>query len=93
MTSISRDELERIVDGIVEDRESIIRNNPLGTPEEILLWMLLSSLVIYLNLNEMETPCFTGRPDVKIYRDAILFILRDRKTEEFDVSTALDKLS
>jgi len=93
MTSISRAELERIVDGMAEDRESIIRNNPIGAPDEILLWMLLSSLVIYLSLTEMETPCFTGRPDAKTYRDAIEFILRDRRSDEFDVARLLDKLS
>jgi len=93
MTRISRAELERIVDGILADRESIVRNNPIGTPEEILLWMLLSSLVIYLNLTEIEAPCFAGRPDAKTYREAIEFVLRGRLIEEFDVSAALDKLS
>ena len=55
--------------------------------------MLLSSLVVYLSLNEMETPCFTGRPDAKTYRAAIEFILRDRKTDGFDAAPLLDKLS
>lgn len=93
MTEISEVELEKIVNGILEDRESIVRHNPIGTPDEILLWMLLSSLVVYLNLNELETPCFTGRPDAKTYRDAIEFILRGRKTGEFDAGPLLDKLS
>ena len=93
MTGISDGELQKIVDGIMEDRETIIRHNPIGTPDEILLWMLLSSLVVYLNLNEMETPCFTGRPDAKTYRDAIEFILRGRKLDEFDAGPLLDKLS
>ena len=93
MTPITRAEFEGIVDGIAEDRESIVRNNPIGTAEEILLWMLLNSLVIYLNLTEIETPCFAGRTNAKTYREAIEFVLRGRVLEEFDVSAALDKLS
>jgi hypothetical protein len=93
MTQISGRELEKIVDGIITDRESIIRHNPVGTPEEILLWMLLSSLVVYLNLSDLETPCFTGRPDASTYREAIQFVLKDRLAEKFAVSDLLDKLS
>jgi hypothetical protein len=93
MTSISSAEFERIVDGILADRESIVRHNPIGTREESLVWMLMSSLVVYLSLNELETPCFTGRPDAKTYREAIEFILRGRKSDEFDVIPLLDKLS
>ena len=93
MTRISESELRKIVDEIVTDRQSIIRHNPLGTDEEILLWMLLSSLVVYLNLNELETPCFTGRPDAATYRTAIEFVLKDRLTDKFDVGGLLDKLS
>lgn len=84
--------MARICCGIYEDRESIIRHNPLGSREEILLWMLLSCLVSYLNLTEVETPCFTGRPDAATYRQAILFILKDRKTEEFDAEKYLENL-
>jgi hypothetical protein len=93
MTRISEEELRKIVDGIVVDRESIVRHNPLGTDEEILLWMLLSSLVVYLNLNDLETPCFTGRPDAATYRTAIEFVLKDRLIDKFDVGGLLDKLS
>jgi hypothetical protein len=93
MTQISRTELEKIVDGIIADRDSIIKHNPMGSDEEILLWMLLSTLVIYLNLSDLETPCFTGRPDAATYRTAIEFVLRDRLTEEFDLGPLLDMLS
>ena len=93
MTPIRRNELEKIIDGIVADRESVIRHNPIGSDEEILLWMLLSSLVVYLNLNELETPCFTGRPDAATYKTAIEFVLRDRLADEFEVGPLLDKLS
>ena len=58
-----------------------------------MLWMLLSALVVYLSLNEMETPCFTGRPAAKTYREAIEFVLRDRMSERFDPAPLLDKLS
>jgi hypothetical protein len=92
MTKISEVEFRRICDGIFEDRESIIKHNPLGTPSEILLWMLMSCLVSYLSLTEIETPCFTGRPDAETYRQAILFILRDRKTDDFDAEKYLEDL-
>ena len=75
-----------------EDRETIIKHNPIGTREEILLWMLLSILISYLSLSEIETPCFTGMPTTATYRQAILFILKDRKTEEFDAELYLGDL-
>ena len=92
MTKISEREFARICRGIYEDRETIRRHNPIGTPEETLLWMLLSCLISYLSLSEIETPCFTGMPTAETYRDAVLFILRDRKTENFDAETYLDEL-
>lgn len=93
MTKISEAEFARICEGIAEDRESIIKHNPIGTDEEILLWMLLSCLITYLSLTEIETPCFTGKPDSKTYRDAVVFVLRDRRTVEFDVGKYLDILT
>ena len=92
MTHISEAEFARIVDGIREDRGSIIEHNPIGTDEEILLWMLLAVLASYLNLSEQETPCFTGRPDADTYREAVRFVLRDRMTQAFDIDSHLAKL-
>ena len=92
MTKISETEFARIVDGIREDRDSIIKHNPIGPPDEILFWMLLNSLIIYLNLTELETPCFTGKPDSKTYRDAILFVLKERQFDDFDAGKYLDNL-
>ena len=92
MTEITAAEFRRIVDGILDDRASIVRHNPIGSEEETLLWMLMSALVVYLSLNEMETPCFTGRPDAKTYKDAIELILRDRKADEFNAGPLIDKL-
>ena len=93
MTRISEAEFARICNDISVDRESIIKHNPLGTDEEILLWMLLSCLVTYLSLTEIETPCFTGKADAVTYRDAIQFILRDRMAEKFDTVAYLEKLA
>lgn len=90
MTKIGEAEFARICDGIVEERDSIIRHNPIGAPDEILLWMLLGCLISYLNLSEIETPCFTGKADAKTYRDAIDFVLRDRRTDEFETADYLD---
>ncbi|HLM00201.1 MAG TPA: hypothetical protein VK400_04035 [Pyrinomonadaceae bacterium] len=93
MTKISEKEFARICDGIYEDRESIHRHNPIGTREETLLWMLLSVLVVYLSLSETETPCFTGKTTAETYRQAILFVLRERKTDNFDVEKYLETFS
>ena len=92
MTHISEHEFARIVDGIREDRDSIIKHNPIGTDEEILLWMLLAVLSSYLNLTEQETPCFTGRPNAETYREALRFVIRNRMTEAFDLETFFAQL-
>lgn len=92
MNKLSEVEFSRLCNGIYEDRKIIWKHNPVGTKEEILLWMLVSVLVSYLSLSEMETPCFTGKPDSETYRQAINFILRDRKTEDFDAEKYLDDL-
>ena len=93
MDTISELQLGGIVDGILADRDLIIKHNPIGTSEEILLWMLMSCLVSYLSLDATETPCFKGRPDADTYREAIRFILATRKDADFDVEPYLAKLS
>ncbi|MGE3467731.1 MAG: hypothetical protein AB7J13_12440 [Pyrinomonadaceae bacterium] len=54
--------------------------------------MLLNCLITYLSLSEIETPCFNGKPDASTYRDAILFVLNDRRIDDFDPTQYLDKL-
>ena len=93
MKSITEAEFRRICDQIIEDRNVIIRNNPVGTPEEILLWMLLGILISYLSLAENETPCFNGKPDADVYRDAILLVLNGRMEDDFDPRPLLTNLS
>lgn len=93
MSSITEKEFAGICQGIYEDRESICKHNPLGTQDEILLWMLLSCLISYLNLTEIETPCFTGKPTAETYRDAILFVLKDRKSDQFEAEYHLRDLT
>ena len=92
MTKITEQEFARICRGIFEDRETIIKHNPIGSDAEILLWMLLSVLISYLSLSEIETPCFTGMPTAETYRQAILFVLNDRQADEFDAELYLDGL-
>lgn len=92
MTKISEAEFARIVNGVIEDRESIIKHNPIGADEEVLLWMLLSCLVTYLSLDDVETPCFNGKPNAQTYRDAVVFVLKDRRTDDFEVEKYLIKL-
>ena len=93
MATISEAEFNRLVDGILEDRDVIIRHNPIGSGEETLLWMLMSCLVSYLSLDDTGTPCFTGRPDAETYREAIRFILRGRTAGDFDTEPYLAKLT
>ena len=93
MTKISEAEFARICQGISQDRESIVKHNPIGPPDEILLWMLLSCLISYLNLTDIETPCFNGKPDASTYRDAILFVLKARMMTEFDPELYLNVLT
>lgn len=93
MTTICKDRFAQIVDGIIADRDLIIEHNPIGTSEEILLWMLMSCLVSYLSLDDKETPCFTSRPDADTYRQAIRFILNGRCESGFDAEPYLVKLS
>ena len=93
MARLSENQFVTIIEGIEEDREIIIRHNPIGTPDETLLWMLMSCLVSYLSLNDNETPCFTGRPDAETYKEAIRFIVRNHSDPEFDPEPALDRLS
>lgn len=92
MSKISEAEFARICKGINEDREIIIKHNPLGSDQEILLWMLMSVLISYLSLDEKEIPCFPNLTSFEVYRQAILFILKDRKTEDFDVEPYLNEL-
>lgn len=92
MTTISEAEFARICSGIRADRESIIKHNPLGPDSEILLWMLLSCLISYLNLSELETPCFNGKTDAETYRNAIRFVLSERRTEPFEIDKYLSEL-
>ncbi|MGI8543658.1 MAG: hypothetical protein ACR2MD_09310 [Aridibacter sp.] len=94
MSKISEQEFAKICRGIYEDRKIIRRHNPIGeTMEETLLWMLMSCLHSYLSLTEIETPCFNGIPNAETYKQAILFILKDRKIEDFDAEKYLEELS
>lgn len=90
---LSEAEFARICNGIDEDRDSIIKHNPIGTPDETLLWMLLSCLVSYLSIDDAEIPCFTGRPDAATYQNAISFMLKDRRIGNFDPAQYLNKLT
>ena len=84
MTKITEAEFIRIVNDIYKDRDIIQKHNPLGTPDEIMLWMLMSCLVSYLSLSNLEIPCFPGKPDADTYRTAITYVLKDRKSDSFD---------
>ena len=93
ISRINETEFSGIVTGILEDRASIVQHNPIGTPEETMLWMLMSCLISYLSLEDADTPCFTGRPDAATYRNAIRFVLEKRRVGDFDPDPYLDKLS
>lgn len=93
MTLISKEEFARICAGIEEEADSIVKHNPIGVRDEILLWMLLSCLVSYLNLTDVEIPCFPGKPTAGTYRDAVLFVLQNRRTDNFDPEFYLNRLA
>lgn len=92
MTTISEAEFARLCDGIKEDADAIVKHNPIGPRDEVLLWMLMSCLHSYLSLTDIETPCFNGKPNAGTYREAILYVLRDRRSAEFDANRYLDAL-
>ncbi|HXG85295.1 MAG TPA: hypothetical protein VNI84_14840 [Pyrinomonadaceae bacterium] len=92
MNKISEKEFARLCEGIYRDRESIYKHNPIGSPQEAILWMLTCCLISYLSLSEIETPCFNGKPNAKTYENAILFVLENRKTENFEAEIYLKKL-
>ncbi|NNF00336.1 MAG: hypothetical protein HKN25_15050 [Pyrinomonadaceae bacterium] len=91
MIMISEKEFEKICTGISKDRESICKHNPIGTEEETLLWMLLGVLISFLSMSEIETPCFSGKPSKETYREAISFVLKNRKTSDFDEDEYLNQ--
>lgn len=92
MACINETRFAEICDGIRADRDIIIKHNPIGPDDEVLLWMLLSVLISYLSLTEQQTPCFSGVPDANTYRDAILFVLRDRREDDFDPEPLIDRM-
>jgi hypothetical protein len=91
--TITEAEFARICRQIIADRDIIIRNNPVGNEEEILLWMLLGTLISYLSISEAETPCFNGKPDAGTYRNAIRFVLKGRMAGSFEPEKHLELLS
>lgn len=93
MGKISEKEFARLCAGVRADREAICRHNPLGTPEETLLWMLAGCLISYLSLSEAETPCFTGAPDAETYKNAICFVLENKKSEKFEIEKYLSRFA
>lgn len=92
MNTIDETEFARICAGIRRDAAAICRYNPIGTRQETLLWMLLGCLNSYLSLSEIETPCFTGKPDAETYKNAVLFVLKNRRREDFGVEDYLDEM-
>lgn len=92
MSFISEARFSDICQGIRDDRDLIIKHNPVGSEDEILLWMLLSCLISYLSLTEQETPCFTGVPDASTYRNAVHFVLNGRSEPPFDAGPHIDRM-
>jgi len=92
MACISEAKFAEICNGIRSDREMIVKHNPIGTEDEVQLWMLLSCLISYLSLTEMETPCFTGKPDADTYRNAVEFVLDGRRVEHFDPTPHIERM-
>lgn len=92
MNKISESEFAAICAGISRDSQRIIEHNPIGTRDETLLWMLLSVLNSYLSLDDSDAPCFTGRPDVHTFRNAIDYVLTNRRLDDFDHGPLIEKM-
>lgn len=92
-TDISEREFAKICREINDERDIICKHNPIGSEEETLLWMLMSVLISYLSLDSAEIPCLTGIPTAATYQHAILFILKDRRTNDFDPEPYLESWS
>jgi len=92
VNKISETEFAAICAGIRADSDKIIEHNPIGTPEETLLWMLLSVLNSYLSLEDADAPCFTGRPDATTFRTAIDYVLQNRRVDDFDHGPLIEKM-
>lgn len=92
MNQISESEFQGLCRGIIHDRKIILKHNPIGSDDVTLLWMLLSCLDSYLSLSDEERPCFRGVPDEKTYRDAIYFVLANRRLEPFDIDQYIDEM-
>ncbi len=92
MTKITEAEFAKICEDIANEADKIVKYNPIGTREETLLWMLLGVLINYLSLSELETPCFTENTSAETYRQAILFVLQNRKATPFEADKYIDKM-
>ena len=92
MATISERDFVRIVEGVIADRESIFRHNPIGTEEETLLWMVMSCLINFLGLTDKEIPCFPGTPTAETYRQAITYIVAEHGESPFDPTEHLKKI-
>ena len=92
MTTVSEDEFSKICEQIYVDREQIYQFNNNASHNEVLLWMLLSCLISYLNLSDAQIPCFPGTPDAETYRQAILHVLKNRTNPPFNPNQSLQKL-
>lgn len=92
MNRISEAEFAAICEGINADRDKIFKHNPTGTPDETLLWMLMSVLISYLSIEEMETPGFNGMPDAQTYRNAVSLILGNRRIGDFESEPIIEKM-
>lgn len=92
MTRISEQEFVRLARGIAEDADIIFRHNPRKSREESLLWMFLSVLIMYLNLDDAEMPCFPNAPTAETYLESIKYIVRRHALEPFNADVYLTEL-
>ncbi len=92
MELISEVSFAKICRDIKNERDVILKHNPIGTEDEILLWMLLGCLIAWLSLSDSDIPCFNGTPNADTYLDAIQFVLRTRQESDFDASKYIGEM-
>lgn len=93
MTKIAEKEFKKICADLRAESDIIYKHNPIGSKEETLLWMLLSILISWLSLDEKEIPCFPNEINAETYRSAILFVLENRRAENFAAEIYLQELT
>lgn len=93
METITEQEFKTLCDDLYRDRDEIYPFNPNVTHREALLWMLLGILVSLLSVPILEQPSVYGGTNSDPYGTAVIELVLQRASPEFDPETYLKELS